>query len=606
MTSNFDFVPADWGETRADAVRAETYGRSDPRSCVFYARRVVEQVVIRIFDLERLAAPYKTDLAARIGDSGFRAAVGSEIAAKADAVRKVGNVAVHESRGITAQTALNVLRQLHDVLKWAAFTYSAAPDDVPTAAAYDPSLIPAPPQEGGQQPLSTAELNQLLAKFEEKDAALAAAKESSAALQAELEKVRAAVAAAQAAKAHQATQVDWDEASTRELFIDADLLEAGWSLTDARDREYPVTGMPTAQGQGFVDYVLWGDDGLPLAVVEAKRSRKDPAVGQQQAKLYADSLEAMTGRRPVIFWSNGYQHWIWDDAGGYPPRRLSGFLTKDELELMVQRRQTRLPLKDATIDKAIVERHYQTRAIRAVGESFEAKRREALLVMATGSGKTRTVISLVDQLMKRGWVKRVLFLADRVALVNQAVAAFKAHLPAATTINLVDEKVPDGRVFVSTYPTMMGLINATDAVGGRPRAPRGGAIPFPPGARRYSQWRRIAVRSCSMQSLSWSPEPVPMRCQYHVWALTGRRSTLFRSFFVGALISTEMSKMPLPNTSATGPPTGSPPSHGVIGMYRLVHRVVANGEASCARRGPDSLLPRLNATRPSPSAPAAS
>ena len=467
MNSNFDFVPADWGETRADAVRAETYGRSDPRSCVFYARRVVEQVVIRIFDLERLAAPYKTDLAARIGDSGFRAAVGSEIAAKADAVRKVGNVAVHESRGITAQTALNVLRQLHDVLKWAAFTYSAAPDDVPTAAAYDPSLIPAPPQEGSQQPLSTAELNQLLAKFEEKDAALAAAKESSAALQAELEKVRAAVAAAQAAKAHQATQFDWDEASTRELFIDADLLEAGWSLTDARDREYPVTGMPNAQGQGFVDYVLWGDDGLPLAVVEAKRSRKDPAVGQQQAKLYADSLEAMTGRRPVIFWSNGYQHWIWDDAGGYPPRRLSGFLTKDELELMVQRRQTRLPLKDAVIDKSIVERHYQTRAIRAVGESFEAKRREALLVMATGSGKTRTVIALVDQLMKRGWVKRVLFLADRVALVNQAVAAFKAHLPAATTINLVDEKVPDGRVFVSTYPTMMGLINATDAVGGR-------------------------------------------------------------------------------------------------------------------------------------------
>jgi type I restriction enzyme R subunit len=175
----------------------------------------------------------------------------------------------------------------------------------------------------------------------------------------------------------------------------------------------------------------------------------------------------MTGRRPVIFWSNGYQHWIWDDAPATHPGGSPGFLTKDELELMVQRRQTRLPLKDAVIDKAIVERHYQTRAIRSVGESFEAQRREALLVMATGSGKTRTVIALVDQLMKRGWVKRVLFLADRVALVNQAVAAFKTHLPSATTINLVDEKVPDGRVFVSTYPTMMGLINATDGVGGR-------------------------------------------------------------------------------------------------------------------------------------------
>jgi type I restriction enzyme R subunit len=146
VTSNFDFVPAGWGETRSDAVRAESYGRTDPRSCVFYARRVVEQVVVRIFDLERLAAPYKPDLAARIGDSGFRAAVGADIAAKADAIRKVGNAAVHESRQITPQTALNVLRQLHDVLKWAAYTYSTAPDDVPTSAAYDPV-----PDSGPQQ-----------------------------------------------------------------------------------------------------------------------------------------------------------------------------------------------------------------------------------------------------------------------------------------------------------------------------------------------------------------------------------------------------------------------------------------------------------------------
>ncbi|WP_370891268.1 DEAD/DEAH box helicase family protein [Janibacter sp. GXQ6167] len=467
MTSNFDFVPAGWGETRSDAVRAETYGRTDPRSCVFYARRVVEQVVVRIFDLERLAAPYKPDLAARIGDSGFRSAVGADIAAKMDAIRKVGNVAVHENRQITPQTALNVLRQLHDVLKWAAYTYSTAPDTVPTSAAYDPASIPEPASSGAQPPLSTAELNQLLATFEAKEAALAEAKETSAALQAELEKARAEVATAQAAKAPRATAFDWDEASTRELFIDADLLEAGWALTAGRDREFPVTGMPNQSGDGFVDYVLWGDDGLPLAVIEAKRSRKDPAVGQQQAKLYADCLGSMTGRRPVIFWSNGYQHWIWDDAAGYPPRRIAGFLTRDELELMVQRRHTRLPLKDAVIDRAIVERHYQTRAIRSVGESFEAHRREALLVMATGSGKTRTVIALVDQLMKRGWVKRALFLADRVALVNQAVGAFKTHLPTVATINLVDEKVPDGRVFVSTYPTMMGLINSTDGVGGR-------------------------------------------------------------------------------------------------------------------------------------------
>jgi len=226
--------------------------------------------------------------------------------------------------------------------------------------------------------------------------------------------------------------------------------------------------MPNAQGVGYVDYVLWGADGLPLAVVEAKRTTVEPAVGQQQAKLYADSLEIMTGRRPVIFYTNGYQSWLWDDwgaGGGYPPRRVEGFFTADELELMVQRRTTRLPLAAATIDRTIVERHYQHRAIRAVDEAFTARQRDALLVMATGSGKTRITIALVEQLMRAGWVKRVLFLADRTALVKQATNAFKAHLPNVTTVNLVTEKSADGRVYVSTYPTMMNLINETD--GGR-------------------------------------------------------------------------------------------------------------------------------------------
>ena len=189
--------------------------------------------------------------------------------------------------------------------------------------------------------------------------------------------------------------------------------------------------------------------------------------GQQQAKLYADCLEQQFGRRPVIFYTNGYQHWIWDDAAGYPPREVQGFYTRDELELMVQRRHTRLPLAGAAVNTAIVERPYQVRAIKAVGEAFDAKQREALLVMATGSGKTRTVIALVEQLMKANWVKRVLFLADRKALVNQATNAFKAHLPAATTVNLVTEKVTDGRVYVSTYPTMLNLINEVDEAGRR-------------------------------------------------------------------------------------------------------------------------------------------
>jgi type I restriction enzyme R subunit len=462
LASNFDFVAAEWPAVHADCVRAEGYGRSDPRSCVFYARRVVEQLVGLVYEIERLALPYKADLAARIGDPAFQQVAGPEVASKANVIRRVGNVGVHENRPIAESTALNVLRELHHVVVWVASHYSTHPDGVPGRAAFDPSVIPAPRRTDGQQPLSVEELRTLLRKFEEKDAAFAAEKERSTSLQVEIEGLRAEIKKAQAAKSTTVDERDYDEAATRQLLIDVYLLEAGWPLGKERDREFPVVGMPNSEGAGFVDYVLWGDDGLPLGVVEAKRSTKDASIGQQQAKLYADCLEGMTGQRPVIFYSNGYEHWVWDDSAGYPPRLVSGFHTNAELALMVQRRTSRLPLSSTVVDRSIVERHYQVRAIRAVDEAFESKRREALLVMATGSGKTRTVIALVDQLMKAGWVKRVLFLADRVALVNQATNAFKTHLPDATTVNLVTEKVTDGRVYVSTYPTMMGLIDTKE------------------------------------------------------------------------------------------------------------------------------------------------
>ncbi|MCA3216349.1 MAG: DEAD/DEAH box helicase family protein [Burkholderiales bacterium] len=194
-------------------------------------------------------------------------------------------------------------------------------------------------------------------------------------------------------------------------------------------------------------------------LVEAKRTTKSPMVGQQQAKLYADCLEKKYGQRPVICYSNGYEHWMWDDVA-YPSRAVQGFYKKDELMLLMQRRSSRKKLAEAVINGEIVERYYQTRAVRRVGATFEVDhQRKALLVMATGSGKTRTVIALVDLLMRCNWAKRVLFLADRVALVNQAVNAFKTHLPDSAPVNLVTDKATEGRVFVSTYPTMMGLID---------------------------------------------------------------------------------------------------------------------------------------------------
>jgi len=221
------------------------------------------------------------------------------------------------------------------------------------------------------------------------------------------------------------------------------------------------------------DYVLWGADGKPLGVVEANRARKDPREGKHQAKLYADCLEAMFGQRPVIFYTNGYDHWIWDDTR-YPPRAIQGFLTRDELALIVKRRTGRLPLARVATDRDIAGgggRTYQERAIRAVCHRFEdhdrggEHQRKALLVMATGSGKTRTVIALADVMMRANWAKRVLFLADRVPLVAQATNAFRKHLPDCATVNLWADASADGRVFVATYPTMLNLIERARADG---------------------------------------------------------------------------------------------------------------------------------------------
>ena len=226
-----------------------------------------------------------------------------------------------------------------------------------------------------------------------------------AALDAELERLRAEIAAIKKQNAETPDTHNYSEAETRDYFIDLLLKEAGWPLDKKQDREYPVTGMPNEKGEGFVDYVLWGDDGKPLGLVEAKRTKRDARVGQQQAKLYADCLEKQFGQRPIIFYSNGYEHWIWDDQN-YPPRSVQGFYAKDELERLIQRRTTRTSLGATEINKGIVERFYQERAIRRIGEAFEKDHdRKALVVMATGAGKTRTVVALCDLMMRCNWVK---------------------------------------------------------------------------------------------------------------------------------------------------------------------------------------------------------
>jgi len=253
-----------------------------------------------------------------------------------------------------------------------------------------------------------AELKAQAEKYALQDAALAAARRKNEDLDAELAALRAEIKAAKAANESRPDTHDYNEAQTRSLIIDLLLKEAGWALDRPQDREYPVTGMPVSaapSGKGKVDYVLWDDDGRPLGLVEAKRTTRDAQSGKYQAQLYADRLEEKFGQRPIIFYTNGYHTFIWDNLN-YPPREVQGFYTKDELRLLIQRRVSRLTIATLPINEQIAGRGYQAHAIRRVAETFENDaQRDALLVMATGSGKTRTVIALTDLMMRANWAK---------------------------------------------------------------------------------------------------------------------------------------------------------------------------------------------------------
>ena len=401
-----------------------------------------------------LKLPYQDHLSALIHAPSFRNTVGAAIFAKIKVIKDLGNLAVHSHKPVRQFDALTATKELFHVMFWLARTYArgAKPAD---DLSFNPDLLP---KSSSGSPQTLEQLQKLESQLRERDEKLSELLSGKKALDDELQRLRIEVAEAKKQNAARPDDHNYSEAETRDYFIDLLLKEAGWSLANPQDREFAITGMPNNTGEGFVDYVLWGDDGKPLGLVEAKRTKRDSRVGQQQAKLYADCLEKQFGQRPVIFYSNGYDHWIWDDLS-YPPRPVQGFYKKPELELLIQRRTARKALADAKIDESIVERYYQSRAIRRVSEAFERDLdRKALLTMATGAGKTRTVIALCELLMRCNWAKRVLFLADRVALVRQAVNAFKRFLPDTSPVNLVTEKDTEGRVYVSTYPTMMGLI----------------------------------------------------------------------------------------------------------------------------------------------------
>ncbi|MBO6243185.1 MAG: DEAD/DEAH box helicase family protein, partial [Clostridia bacterium] len=255
---------------------------------------------------------------------------------------------------------------------------------------------------------------------------------------------------------------DISEFETRKKYIDLELKLAGWDFDTNITEELKLSGMPNNKNEGYADYVLFGKNGLPLAVVEAKRTSVDPRVGQNQAKLYADCIENEYHQRPVIYYTNGFDIYMWDDMN-YAPRKVSGFYTQDELQLLINRRKSRQSLEHIFVNDKITNREYQLEAIKSVCETFEEGHRKALIVMATGTGKTRTAISIVDVLSDKEWVKNVLFLADRTVLVKQAKNNFNKLLPNVSTCNLLStvDNPEDSRIVFSTYQTMMNAIDVT-------------------------------------------------------------------------------------------------------------------------------------------------
>ncbi|MCF8363710.1 MAG: DEAD/DEAH box helicase family protein [Prolixibacteraceae bacterium] len=383
-----------------------------------------------------------------------------------DYIRREGNIAAHQGKS-TSKVAVPATRFLYRFLVWFAKMYSEQP---PIIEVFNESYIP----KIGVKEKTLNQLHRLEAENREQILEAKAERHKRLEAEEELKKIKANYEQV-ALRKQKNTPIEippeqYTEAQTRKLYIDSMLREAGWDPTAINATEYPVDEMPKSTnptGKGYVNYVLWGNNGLPLAIVEAKKTSRNIHEGKHQAELYANCLEKMTGQRPVIYYSNGLETELWDDTF-YPPRRVHGFYTKEELQTIVNRRTDRKDPRQQPVNNNISNRAYQKHAIQAVLDKYIAQTnnqirgasRKALVVMATGTGKTRTAISFVDILFKSGWISRVLFLADRSALVTQAQRNFNKLLPHLSSVNLTKEKEDkETRLVFSTYPTMMNAID---------------------------------------------------------------------------------------------------------------------------------------------------
>ena len=440
------------------AIEAERVYTSAPAMCAVGCRKALELAVKWVYSADKtMQMPYKDNLQSLIHEPSFRFAVDYNTWGKLPFIIKLGNLAVHTERSVQASDALASLQGLFEFIQWVDYCYGTDYEE----RKFDETLIPKE-----KVVVDTKKIKEQESLLGEKDAEIET-------LRKQIEQMSEQITAAKERHQQDRTFVaaDLSEFKTRKIYIDVDIKQMGWKFigVDADvQEEYPVEGMAGVVGQmGYVDYVLFGKDGLPLAVVEAKRSSKDPNIGRKQAVLYADCLERKFGRRPMMFTTNGFETYFWDDRSS-PQRKVSGIFSKDDLQKLMNRRTERLDLMTIPIDDKITDRYYQKEAIRAVCEQIGLGFRKHLLVMATGTGKTRTASSLTDVLSRGKHVTNILFLADRTALVKQAKDDFKNYLPDMSLCNLCSNKDDrSARIVFSTYPTMLNAIDDMKAKDGQ-------------------------------------------------------------------------------------------------------------------------------------------
>lgn len=479
MNSNFQFLKNEFATFHDRAVKAEQLVITDPRTSLVYSRMALEEAINWMYaNDEDLEQQYNTTLHNLLVQPEFKEQFNHKLYNELFIIKNAGNLAAH-NKPVNDIDSHKAIEALFYFGKW--FIKSYAKEPAGDIGIFDFDYIP---KEGGST-LSRKQIKQLqeqldreLDTYQEqlktKEAERQQLANENELFKKQIEALQAQIEANKVeANVEDEVNHPRNEAETRKYLIDVALREAGWDLKGVNDKEYKVQYMPKSINKsetGYVDYVLWDDDGLPLALVEAKRTLESASKGENQAQLYADSLEKMHGRRPVMYYSNGYEIFLWDDQFYKQSRLVHGFYTKAELQTAMFRRTHRMDIRTAPIDTEISGRTYQMRAIKSISEHFAGNdksdgkligtNRGALLVLATGTGKTRTSIAFSKLMLECNWAKRILFLADRTSLVDQAKRNFVKHLPEHTSVNLLEEKDnPDARFAFSTYQTMMGLID---------------------------------------------------------------------------------------------------------------------------------------------------